>query len=328
MNTVQTVLGPIAVEQLGRTLVHEHLYIAFEGSQYDPEATFDRPSFITEAVRRLRELKTHGVSTFVDPCPIDLGRDVTMMKEISEKSAMHIVCTTGFYHEHLGLPGYWRVRSAEDIAALYIREIEKGIGDTGIRPGAIKCATSSPVITKLEEKFLLAASIAQRATGLPMITHTDHVCAPEQQAILAKNGVPLGRCLIGHCCGNADPAYHRRVVDAGSYIGFDRIGATHHQPDSVRADNIVKLVRDGFASRILMSQDRFCGMRGRPTVAVAPEFAAKIEQLKKVGKYPPPYTHLFTRFLPMLRERGLTDAEIFPILDRNPMEFFRGPGPT
>ena len=60
MNTVQTVLGPIAVEQLGRTLVHEHLYIAFEGSQYDPEATFDRPSFIAEAVRRLRELKTHG----------------------------------------------------------------------------------------------------------------------------------------------------------------------------------------------------------------------------------------------------------------------------
>jgi phosphotriesterase-related protein len=328
MNTVQTVLGPIPVEKLGRTLVHEHLFIAFEGSQYDPEATFDRPSFITEAVRRLRELKEHGVSTFVDPCPIDLGRDVVMMKEISEKSEMNIVCTTGFYHEHLGLPGYWRVRTAEDIAALYIREIEKGIGDTGIRPGAIKCASSSPAITPLEEKFIIAASIAQRATGLPIITHTDHVCGPEQQEIFTRQGVLLGRCLIGHCCGNADPAYHRRIVEAGSYIGFDRIGGTNHQPDSVRADNIVKLVRDGFASSVLMSQDRFCGMRGRPTVKVPPEIAVKIEHMKKTGKYPPPYTHLFTRFLPMLRERGLTDAEIYPILDRNPMEYFRGPAPT
>ena len=79
---VQTVTGSIGIGSLGRTLMHEHLFIAFQGAEYDTTAVFDRPAFIAEAVRRLRELReVHGVRSFVDPCPIELGRDVTMMKE-------------------------------------------------------------------------------------------------------------------------------------------------------------------------------------------------------------------------------------------------------
>jgi phosphotriesterase-related protein len=324
MSTVQTVLGPMPLAQLGRTLVHEHLYIAFDGAALDPTAPFDRTAFVAEAVRRLKELVALGVKTFVDPCPIDLGRDATLLREVSEKSGMQIVCTTGFYNEHSGLPAYWRARTAEEIAALYIHEIEHGIGDTGIRPGAIKCATGAPAITALEDKFLTATSLAQRASGLPIITHTDHVCGPEQQAVFARNGVPLHRCLIGHSCGNADPAYHRRIAEAGSYVGFDRIGMKHHQSDQVRADNIVRLVRGGHASRVLMSQDRYCFYRGGFMNPVPAERLKLLEQLRQRGKWPPPYTYLFTDFIPMLRERGLGDEEIWPILDRNPAEFFSG----
>ena len=140
---VQTVTGPIPVEQLGRTLMHEHLFIAFSGAEFDPLAVFDRAEFITEAARRLRQLREeHGVRSFVDPCPIELGRDAAMMKEISEKSGMHIICTTGFYFEEMGLPIYWRARTVEEIAELYISEITHGIGTTGIRAGAIKVATA------------------------------------------------------------------------------------------------------------------------------------------------------------------------------------------
>ncbi len=322
---VQTVLGPIGIEQLGRTLIHEHLFIAFDGAQYDPQAVFDRPAFVREAVKRLKALKEHGVSTFVDPCPIDLGRDVQLMAEISEKAEMHVVCTTGFYYEAQGLPVYWRVRSEEDIASLYIREIEKGIGDTGIRAGAIKVATGAPNVTALEEKFVAAACIAQKATGVPIISHTqDGVGGPEQQALFAKGGVKPHCCLIGHSCGNADPAYHRRIVDGGSYIGFDRIGIVRLQPDEVRADNLVKLVRDGFAHRVMMSQDRYCFQLGRPMRVLTAEEVANIDTLSKAGQWPPHFTYLFTDFIPMLRQRGLKDAEIFSILDDNPRRFFAG----
>ena len=323
---VQTVTGSIPVTALGRTLMHEHLFIAFGGAEFDPAAKFDRPAFIAEAVRRLVELReVHGVRSFVDPCPIELGRDATLLREIAEKSGMQIICTTGFYFEDMGLPPYWRARTVDEIAELYIREITHGIGETGIKAGAIKVATGAPVITDQEKKFLAAACIAQQATGVPIITHTqDGFGGPEQQKLFADGGVDARHCLIGHCCGNADPAYHRRVVDGGSYIGFDRIGILRLQPDEVRADNLAKLVQDGFASRIMMSQDRHCFWLGKMQRQISPEETARNEQLRVVGKYPPPYSYIFTDFLPMLHARGVTPAQIASILEDNPRRFFAG----
>ena len=323
---VQTVTGAIPVTSLGRTLMHEHLFIAFGGAEFDPTAKFDRPAFIAEAVRRLVELRdVHGVRSFVDPCPIELGRDATLFKEISEKSGMQIICTTGFYFEEMGLPPYWRARTVDEIAEFYIREITHGIGDTGIKAGAIKVATGAPVITEQEKKFLAAACIAQKATGVPIITHTqDGFGGPEQQKLFADGGVEPRNCLIGHCCGNADPAYHRRVVDGGSYIGFDRIGILRLQPDEVRADNLAKLVKDGFASRVMMSQDRHCYWLGKMQRQISAEEQARNEALRAVGKYPPPYTYMFTDFLPMLQARGVSPAEIASMLDDNPRRFFAG----
>jgi phosphotriesterase-related protein len=323
---VQTVLGPIALDQLGRTLMHEHLFIAFPGAEFDPAAIFDRSDFIAEAVKRLKQLRVeHGVTSFLDPCPIELGRDVTMMKEIAEKSEMNIICTTGFYFEEMGLPVYWRARTTEEIAELYIREISAGIGATGVRAGAIKVATGAPSITPLEMKFLEAACMAQKATGVPIITHTqDGYAGPDQQAAFAKGGVPAHKCLIGHCCGNADPAYHRKIVDGGSYIGFDRIGLARFQPDQVRADNLVKLIHSGHRGHIMMSQDRHCGWLGKFARQVPPDEQARIDRLRAEGAWPPPYTYLFTDFVPMLRERGITDADIASILEDNPRRIFSG----
>jgi phosphotriesterase-related protein len=323
---VQTVTGSIGLDQLGRTLMHEHLFIAFPGAEFDPFARFDRAGFVTEAVRRLTQLRTeHGVRSFVDPCPIELGRDAAMMREIAEKSEMNVVCTTGFYFEAMGLPVYWRARSVEEIAELYIREITHGIGTTGIKAGAIKVATGAPVITELEHKFLEAACVAQKATQVPIITHTqDGYAGPEQQQAFAKGGVAAHHCLIGHCCGNADPAYHQRVVDGGSYIGFDRIGLLRYQPDEVRADNLVRLVKNGYRSQIMLSQDRYCGWLGKLARPVSVEEQARMDALSKDGLWPPPYTYLFTDFVPMLKARGLSANDIHSMLDENPRRFFAG----
>jgi phosphotriesterase-related protein len=323
---VETVTGPIPLERLGRTLMHEHLFISFPGAEYDPLATVDRAAFVAEAVRRLVELRNeHGVRSFVDPCPIELGRDAAVMKEISEKSGMHIICTTGFYFEEMGLPVYWRARTVDEIAELYVREITHGIGDTGIKAGAIKVATGAPVVTELEKKFLAAACVAQKATGVPIITHTqDGYAAPEQQELFAKGGVKAHRCLIGHCCGNADPAYHRRVVDGGAYIGFDRIGLLRFMPDDTRADNLAKLVKDGFRAQIMMSQDRHCGWRGKLARQVSAEEQARMDALKAKGDWPPPYTYMFTDFIPMLHKRGVNQADIAYMLEENPRRFFAG----
>lgn len=323
---VQTVTGPIPVERLGRTLMHEHLFIAFPGAWFDPLAKFCRAELVEEAVRRLTQLRQeHNVHTFVDPCPIELGRDVALMKEVSEKSGMQLICTTGFYYEERGLPFYWRRRTVEEIANLYIREITHGIGETGVKAGALKVATSAPVPTDQEKKFLAAACIAHKATGVPIITHTTEGCAgPEQQQLFAVGGVDARRCLIGHSCINADRAYHRRIVEGGSYIGFDQIGMEHVQRDHDRADNLVQLLRDGFGAQIMMSMDRLCGYLGKPTVhQLTPEELARVERLSSQGLWQA-HTYIFTHFIPMLRARGVSQTDIVLILEDNPRRFFTG----
>ncbi|MER8457703.1 hypothetical protein NKH17_32900 [Mesorhizobium sp. M1334] len=321
---VQTVTGPIPVERLGRTLMHEHLFIAFPGAWFDPLAKFDRAELIERAVRQLIQLRTeHGVRTFVDPCPIELGRDVMIMKEVSEKSGMHIVCTTGFYHEEKGLPVYWRARTVDEIAELYVREITYGIADTGVKAGAIKVSTGAPVVTAHEKRFLAAACVAQKVTGVPIITHTeDGYAGPEQQQLLAAGGVAADRCLIGHSCCNLDPAYHRRIIDAGSYIGFDQIGM-FHRPDNFRADNLAKLVRDGFRAQVMISMDRLCGMLGKFSRHLTADEITLIEHLKSQELYQA-HTYMFTDFIPMLHARGVTQADIVSILEDNPRRFFAG----
>ena len=92
----------------------------------------------------------------------------------------------------------------------------------------------------------------------------------------------------------------------------------------MRADNLVRLVRAGYRASIMMSQDRHCGWLGKLARQLPPEEQARIEALQAAGEWPPPYTYLFTDFVPMLRERGLSDDEIFAMLDDNPRRFFAG----
>ena len=323
LSQVMTVLGPVPLDQLGRTLIHEHLYVAFAGAEYDPlSRQFDRKAFVLEAANRLRQLReAHGVRTFVDPCPIELGRDV---KPDGGDLGASPRCTSSAplasTWRQLGLPFYWRDRTMEEVAELYIDEIAHDIGGTGIRAGAIKVATSQQNMTQQETKFLAAACIAQRETGVPIITHTDKgLGGPEQQAAFADGGVEPHRCLIGHCCGNADPAYHRRIADGGSYVGFDRIGMPRYMPDAVRADGVAALARAGYLGQVMMSMDRVCGWLGRYLRRLTPEDMN--EESKR-------YDYLFTDFIPLLRQRGMSDAEIYSILDDNPRRFFAGEAPS
>src|SRR5687767_4843015 len=153
MPTVPTVTGPVEADRLGPTLVHEHFYFSYPGDTLDPNDDFDRKLCIATGIVRAQQVQEHGVTTWVDPTPIDCGRDPELLAEISQATGLNVICATGFYHEHVGLPYYWRLRSEDEIYELYMHEISNGIGSTGIKPGIIKVATGDPV-TDLERKVV------------------------------------------------------------------------------------------------------------------------------------------------------------------------------
>lgn len=324
MDSIQTVTGRAKPEELGMTLVHEHLLIGFPGWYMDALAPkYERDDALARGVDRLQELRGLGVSTFLDPCPMDLGRDVEFMAEVATRSGMRIICTTGAYKENEGLTYTFGALPMEEIAAIYVKELTEGIGSTGIRAGLVKVATGAPEISQYEKKLLHAAGRAAAEVGCPVITHTDQASSGlEQISILVGEGVPAHRILVGHSDGRDDHQYHRALADRGAYVGFDRFGIETFISDEKRIDSTTKMIDAGYARSICLSHDATCAAwLGRPVfggrmVVTAEQIAATLPNWDA--------THLFKRIVPKLRERGVTQANLDTIFVENPKRYFRG----
>lgn len=314
---VNTVLGPVAPSDLGVTLMHEHLLIGWVGWQMDSGApAFQRKEALKLCVDRMQELKDLGVRTFLDPCAIDIGRDVEFMAEVSQASGVHIICATGLYHEHLGSTAYFRFRAqfsdaVAEMAEVFTRELTQGIGTTGIKAGIIKVATQANTISPYEEMVLRAAARVSKATGARITTHTDDgTMGREQLDLFAAEGADLRRVIIGHSCGSADLRYHTDMLDRGCYLGFDRFGLDFLQPDRLRKAALIGLVGIGFHNRIVLSHDTVWCTLGRPLPLPADLIP---------NWYP---THVFKNIIPALREAGVAQGKIDAMLIHNPREFF------
>lgn len=324
MGEVNTVSGPVSPDELGVTLMHEHVVSAI-GSGYlidESVAPLDRAACVKAALETFAELKTYGVKTYVDATPIDLGRDAALLKEIAEKSGMNIVCATGLYYEKNGAAAYYRFRSTipffdivKELEELFVKEITQGIGKTGVKAGVIKVATGHGEISAYEEAVLKAAAHAQKATGVPVITHTEAgTMGPEQAELMIAEGADPRKLMIGHAGGNGDMKYHTSILDKGVYLSFDRIGLDlpPEMSDRWTLSCIIGLIGIGFANRLMMSHDSIVTWLGRPMA-----FLAQVQ----------PNWHprrVFKDMIPALREAGVTEEKIKTILQDNPRRLFGG----
>ena len=316
MKTINTVTGTIGTDQLGVTLMHEHLLIGWAGWELDCTAPrFDRKTALRQATERLKELKDLGLRTFVDPCPNDIGRDVVFMAEVAEKTGINVICATGLYKEDLGNTPYFKQRSVEEIAEVYATELTRGIGETGIKAGIIKCATGKDRITEYESKCLRAAARASKRTGAPITTHTDEgTMGREQLDIFASEGVDFARVVIGHSCGASDLRYHTDMLDRGCYLGFDRFGLDFLHPDRLRMAALIGLVGIGFEKQLVLSHDSVACWLGKGL----PEMDEKTRKL--IENWNP--THISKHIVPALKEAGVSQRKIDAMLMENPRRYF------
>ncbi len=319
---IQSVLGKVELNDLGRTLMHEHLLVGYAGWEADTVRPGpSRSEMVKVCVDRVEELKSGGIDSMVDPCPNDLGRDVELAAEVAQKTGFQIICATGLYKEAEGGTAYWKFRSnfgpqAEAMAEIFVRELTVGIGETGVRAGIIKVATGHGAITDYERTVLEAAAKASVETGAPITTHTDEgKLGDEQQAILTSHGVPANRIIIGHSCGTVDHDYHMKIARGGSYLGFDRFGLDMIQSDDLRVAALAKVVEAGACAQVVVSHDTVWCWRGQP-----------IPDPGAIALVAPNWHPLhFTRNIaPRLREAGVTDQQIEMMMVENPRRFFAG----
>lgn len=322
---VNTVTGQVSSDDLGKTLMHEHFIFGYPGYYADFNfGGFDRDEHMAVALNVAEQAKSRGVQTIVDATPNDCGRDANFLKEASERGGINIVCSTGYYYEAEGAPAYFKFRSAlgdaeTEIYEMMVHEITEGIGDTGVKAGVIKLASSKDEITPYEQMFFRAGARAQRETGVPIITHTQEgTMGPEQAELLMAEGANPNRTAIGHMDGNTDVSYHAATLAHGVNIAFDRFGVqgiVGAPMDEMRTTALIGLLGMGHGDNILLSHDKVNVWLGRPL-----HFPEAVADLLKNWHT----THLFDNIVPKLKDAGIPEKRIDAIFDDNVQKLFGG----
>jgi phosphotriesterase-related protein len=313
MAQVQTVTGPIEAEELGTTLIHEHLRNADEAvrNQWPIVGAVkeDKPYEVAAdqvfdiAVREAKAAVELGVKTIGEPTAMFLGRDVGFMKRVAEESGLQVIPCTGIYtYDHL--PQFFLNRDPDQIADLFVHDIENGIQGTDIKAAFIKCAADEPGVNENIEKVHRAAARASVRTGAPIMAHSRPASntGPRQVEIFLEEGVEPAKIQIAHTGDSDDLDYIEGLLETGVWIGLDRYGLDIFLPYDRRQATAKALLERGYADRIFLSAD---------SVATTDWFPPNvIEGLIASGA-----AHDWTirivheRVLPELREWGMTEEQ-------------------
>ncbi|MDE0106662.1 MAG: hypothetical protein OXN96_02580 [Bryobacterales bacterium] len=343
-----TVLGPIPANELGVTLMHEHLFIDLTCNfVYPDEAT--RQAYIETPVRmeilgllrrfpfsltldnlrlfdeevareEVLRFKLGGGNAIVDCTVIGLRQDPLGLRRLARSTNLHIIQGTGVYVEPAH-PDWIEQMGIDDIAELFVRDIEVGIRDTGVRAGFIGEIGTSGIskkrtdygkvgdITDEEEKVLRAAARASRHTGASVSVHLDPrgKGAFKVMDILMEESLSPDRMIMGHLDGHPDLDYHLAVADRGAFVEYDSLGREYYADnidlafgsDVKRVELIKAMIDAGFADQLLLSQDVCMKM-----------------DLRKYGGFG--YDHIVTSGLLMFRQVGISEFDIEKMLVHNP----------
>ncbi len=294
---IHTVLGEIAPTDLGRTLMHEHIFCDIYRVTGRLNELLNDEAL---AVEELAALRAAGGTALVEATTPDLGRDPQALRRVAEKTELHIVMGAGWYRQPFYPPEVDRLPTNQ-LADMMIRDLTVGVRETGIRAGIIgEIGVDLDYATAQEERVLRAAARAHKATGAPITTHASmYPVGLAQLEILKDEGADLSRVIIGHCDTYLDRAYHLAILQTGAYVQFDTVGRNHMNPDSRRASALAELVDLGWTHRLLLSSDR-C-------------HRSDLLAFGGLG-----YGYVFTEFFDLLRTRGIDDETLNTITIENP----------
>jgi len=301
---VMTVRGPIRPDALGLTLPHEHLFIdLFRITRVRDGLLNDETLAVQEAAR----FKAAGGATLVDVTNHGLKRNASALKRVAEATGLQVVMGSGWYREPYYDHDYIGRRPTADLAADFVEEIEKGEPDTGIRPGIIgEIGADWSWVSPAEERVHRAAARAHRATGLAITLHAlESPVGLQQLAILTEEGADLRRVIVGHSDTWPDPDYHEACARQGAYVQFDTIRGLFPYEVEKQLRLVKEFLRRGYLRQLLLSHDN-C-------------FKSHL-----VGYGGHGYAYIPTRFVPLLREAGLSEEQVQTILVENPRRVLAG----
>lgn len=293
---LMTVTGPITANEMGLTLVHEHLFndlsSVVDSPFYDfSQVVVDRPvepgimwalrqdpyasadnmaeKPVDNIVKEVEAFANLGGRTIVDATGSDaIGRNPERLRRVAEVTGVNIVASTGPYIEKFEQHRITS-RNIDTQAGDMVRDLREGIGDTDIKAGMLGEVGVSPAFTEGEHGALMAAALAQ--TEVPHVALNIHMPGWQRRGdevldiVLDRAGVSPQKVSLAHSDpSGTDVDYQRRLLDRGVWLEFDMIGLDITFPKEGVSPTveetisaIVGLINDGYESQLVLSHDLF-----------------------------------------------------------------------
>jgi phosphotriesterase-related protein len=302
---IRTVLGDVNSAAAGITLPHEHVFLNMQNYFTEPadpssqeradepitlqnlhwvhynhlsnrdNLALDDEELAAAEIARFRDL---GGGTLADVTPINLGRNPEGLARVSERTGVSIVMGAGYYIDQSYAPELaMDLKSEDQVAEQFVREIREGVGNTRVRAGLIGEIGCSWPLTDNERKVLRGAAIAQQETGAAITIHPGHVVeAPfEIMAVLTNAGANPERVIMGHMeltMPIGARVERAKLAEIGCYLEFDQMGISELQMYTYRSwlpgipyidiasdgdvlSEIQELIAEGYRDSVLISMD-------------------------------------------------------------------------
>ena len=261
---IRTVRGDVAPDRLGPVNYHEHFF------QETPLLPGDELTDEDAAIGEARRLVASGFPAVVDATPVGLGRNPLGLQRVSSEAPVSIVATTGRHRDAHYSDQQWILGlDAEAQAALFLADLVEGmpvedralraggpIPRTAVRAGVLKVGIDYWSISSAERETIAAVGSAHRATGAPVMVHTEYCTAVDLALdLLEAAGVAAARVVIAHADRTPDVGLHAAIAARGAYLGYDGAARFKDWPDSMLIEAIAGLVDSGAGERILLGGD-------------------------------------------------------------------------
>lgn len=249
MPIVQTVLGPIDPNLLGRTLTHEHLALDFEAFFCEPPADFKSyldKKICMETLGSLRQYpysskenlrfydeeahdavlkdielyKKFGGGAIVENSSHGLKRNLEFMVEAAKKTNVHIIAGTGHYVHNLQGKEDLSL-TVEKMTDLYSKEIISGVEVE--RLGQVKCGFIGEVgsvypLHDFEKRAIRATGEIQEVLGCGVSFHPgrDAQAPFEIMRLYLEAGGRADKAVMSHL--------DRTIFDMDQLLEFSKLG--------------------------------------------------------------------------------------------------------
>ena len=312
MATVMTVTGPMSADELGMTSIHEHIFCDLTRDVQGRDSLLNN---VELAYQELMRFKDAGGSTIIDQTTAGLrGHDNDLLpvnhaiavRQMAERTGLNIVLGAGWYRETYYEQRLYRMKT-DEIAEELVRDVEEGIDGTDVRAGVLgEIGAHFTWVSPVEERVFRAVARAHKKTGLTILTHAiNSSVGLDQLDILEHEGVDLRRVICSHIASGPSHEYAVALARRGAYFSIEGIGSFRPRYQENVIQRILYVVEEGYIDHMMLSHD-VC------------------MQFMYTANGGGGYDYISTTWLPLLKERGLSDEQLHRMMVDNPRRALTG----